>query len=777
MKKKIGFVLIMGIFLFGGNVEASNLNKSFYLGGKFDNTFVRKGKGEEPYQYQPLYRNDGRQAYCLQPFKEAKLDEDYELVTENIPEVLNMSENLWNDIKLIMYYGYRYDNHKTEYWHVVTQILIWKALDPDEVFEFTKTNDRNNYDDEMQEILDLVAKHKEGPNFGSDEIAIKEGETITLTDTNNILKEYNVTSSEGIHIDTKENELTIEGLKPGEHEIKITKSFIVNHEQSAIYVDDKGSQIIGVGNDLPDYEKVIKVSVTTGKVNIDIKNEDNIYSNCQSDIKTIYGLYDGDELVETFDSSATKSYTSKALPGKTYQVKQISHACSDREDKEVYEVTISLENQNPHVNVNVSKNAKEIKIIKKAGNTLEANAKFTIGDELKSFSLTTSNIGEATIKIGYGTYTLKQISGLKNYSMVSNQTITINDTTLDNYTIELESEELLGNFTLNIKRGEHYYSNCSSTMETVYGLYDEENNLIHSFKAFEDNSYTLNNLSLKKYYLKQISHTCSDKEDSKVYEISLTSKKQIAELSLEVLENFVELTINKKYFNTSENKLTLEKDAVFRVTDGYETFTLTTNSKGNAKIKLGYGNYVIEEISGKENYLLVSPQNIVIDDNTPKDYTLELESGEILKGITVIVKDTEGNPIKGGIIALYKGTRKVMELTTNEKGEVCFANLSLRDYIIKEIFLPDGYQKEYFTENVALKDDYTITFINKRIAESVNKEESSNNEEVSQKEEVDKDILQEEVVPNTIADGDGKIIKFYSLLFTLILYTFYLKKA
>lgn len=779
MKKKIVIVLIMSIFIFCKNVQANNLNRIFEV-NKNNMYYILNIKKElngqsVTMEFESNRRNDGVEGYSLEPFKEIETNDKYQFTTTGIPEKLGITEELWKDVELIMYYGYQYENHKTRPWLALTQLLVWRTLYPEGVFEFTTTESEDNYQTEMDEVLSLVENHKKGPDFGEEEFSLKVGEQKILTDSTNKLEEYSISNSDGLNVSRTSNTITIEGTKSGMQELKLTKSFpIKKHEKTALYYDDKGSQMIAVVNDLPDFTKTIKIMVNVGNVTLDIKNANTTYSNCSSEDKTIYGLYDGEDLLETFDASSTKTFTSKDLPAKTYQVKQISHACSDKEDKTIYDATISLEEPNAHVNINVLENTKEVKIIKKYGDKLEENAKFSLGDTHKSFSLTTNPSGEASITLGYGTYTLKQISGIKNYSLIKDQTITINDETPDVLPIELTSEPLVGSFTLNIVRNEDYYSNCSSSYKTLYGLYESDtNNLVESFLGNATKSYTLNNLPLKKYYVKQISYACSDKKDEKTYEVNLTTKKNNITLDLDVYENFVELTINKKYYNNDTGKLTLERDAVFEVSDEENTFTLTTNSKGNAKIKLGYGTYTIKQISGKENFALVNDQTITIDKNTPSEYLLEFQSNEIVKNITVLVADEEGNPIKGAVIALYKGTRKQEELTTDDKGIVCFTSLSLREYIIKELSLPEDIALDYQTKTINLLEDSTITLTNKRIKvlENIPEEEKQDiTEELNTIEDLPP-------IPNTKAEGDGIIIKFYTLLFTLIFYTFYVKKV
>ena len=776
MKKFLALVLIMLTFLIGGEVKADNNSRKFTAGAYVPDLYVRSKLGAYTRfaQYMVINREDGVPAYCLEPFKDLKTNYKYTLVTSNIPEVLGIEEDVWEDIQLIMYYGFHYTEHFSPYWHAVTQMLVWQKVKPEGVYEYTDTLNGTTvtkYAKETQELLNLVAEHKKRPDFSGESFTVNVGEDLVLTDVNSKISEYEITSTPGVTTRVEgDNKLIVTGLTKGNNTITVTKNYDNKREPSAIYTDNGDAQILGVVGKLPTYTKTININVTAGKISVDIKRPDNVYSNCNNGLKTTYGLFDGEKLVETFDGSLENLYVSKELPMKKYYVKQLTHACNDKEDKNIYEVEIKNDNPNPKVTIEVKENKKEIVILKKFGNkfknnyALEENATFNLTDGKKTFPLTTNNLGEARITLGYGTYTLSQVTGKDNHELISEQTINIGEGTPDTYYLNYINEEILGSLKVTIKREEDYYSNCSNGNETTYGLFEKDTNaLIRTFNAKEDGTYDITNLPLKEYYVKQIANSCNDYQDDYIYEAKLSKEKQEDSINITVKEHFIELTINKKYGSLLDGKYTLERDAVFTLGDANKSFTLTTNTKGNAKIKIGYGTYTLKQIAGKDNYAFVDTQEIVIDENTPEDYLISLINEEILSNIKVILKDEEGNLLANVLVGLYKGTRKVEELMTNDKGEVYFTNLNLRDYTLKQLSIPEGYEDITNNETITLTaEDGLVVFINKKKIEVV-KEEKQDSRQVE--EEVEKIE-----VPDTYINGDGKIIKVSSMLLTMALY-------
>ena len=205
MHKKIikSLIIFIGILLLGFHseiVKAQATNDYFYNGNYISNTYVKKVKSDGTERWETaiiLKRSDGLFAYCLQPFldfKEGNIqvahDSDYALVT-------HMTQEQWNRVSLLSYYGYGYGTHKDDKWYIITQMMIWQTVDPTGDYFFTKTLNGTRitrYEDEMAELDHLVSNHSVIPSFSGTHHTLSIGSSLTLTDQNGVLSEYSMIS-------------------------------------------------------------------------------------------------------------------------------------------------------------------------------------------------------------------------------------------------------------------------------------------------------------------------------------------------------------------------------------------------------------------------------------------------------------------------------------------------------------------------------------------------------------------------------------------------------
>ena len=161
------------------------------------------------------YIFNGIPAYCIEPLKIVKIDEDvYE--TGSLEDYLKLNNEIKQKITEYSYFGYGYKGRDAYEYYVATQILVHSAIDPafrdfEEAFSGNKTEtgmilnavdktqvirdymneieeDVRRYESSLKEA-NFIIKDNEGNiigNQGNDVSAeIKVGESITITDTNN----------------------------------------------------------------------------------------------------------------------------------------------------------------------------------------------------------------------------------------------------------------------------------------------------------------------------------------------------------------------------------------------------------------------------------------------------------------------------------------------------------------------------------------------------------------------------------------------------------------
>lgn len=193
MNKKVWLLVFM--FMLVIDVKAL----SFKGGDVIKNVFVLKVKenGEKEYKKgQFIIDSEGDYVYCLEPFVKVNNNSLYNKYTDNFAKNLGLSDELWEKINLISYYGYQYKddthNHMDPKWYYITQMLIWQNVSPKARFYFTDTFKGNVnstlFVNEIKEIYNLVNNHYKIPEFDVPDTYI--GDTLSIIDRNGVLKNF-----------------------------------------------------------------------------------------------------------------------------------------------------------------------------------------------------------------------------------------------------------------------------------------------------------------------------------------------------------------------------------------------------------------------------------------------------------------------------------------------------------------------------------------------------------------------------------------------------------
>lgn len=188
--------VVISSFLLISNVKA----ESMIVGDYVDKIYLKKVKGDTKkyLRSQWIYRaSDNKFVYCLEPWVIIDESQEYQ---ETI-DFNDISKTTLDRVKLIAYYGYGYNNHQNDYWYTVTQMLIWKEIDKDADFYFTDrlNGDRINlYENEMNEILNLVNNHYKLPSFANNSYKFSIGKDYQLNDENNVLNLFEIESNDNI---------------------------------------------------------------------------------------------------------------------------------------------------------------------------------------------------------------------------------------------------------------------------------------------------------------------------------------------------------------------------------------------------------------------------------------------------------------------------------------------------------------------------------------------------------------------------------------------------
>ena len=146
------------------------------------------------------------------------------------PSELNSTEK--ERLSLISYYGYQISPTMENYG--ITQNIIWE-----EFGDTLLSTQLPNYTNRKNEILTKVANHKIKPSFENQSVELNAGESVTLTDTNNVLAKYDnlLENSANLQVEKNGNTLKLTATNNSKETGKLQYSMVSKDQvgQSFIY--------------------------------------------------------------------------------------------------------------------------------------------------------------------------------------------------------------------------------------------------------------------------------------------------------------------------------------------------------------------------------------------------------------------------------------------------------------------------------------------------------------------------------------------------------------
>ena len=307
MKKRIikyaMFSVLFLLSIFGAlqKVHAEKYTgQAIWLSEKINDIYIKKvSPTRSKYQQARFLRRseDNQFVYCLQPYTE--IDNNlpyYDVIREDYANVLGFTEEQWERISLLAYYGYQYNengyNHNAQKWYPITQVMIWRTTNPESDIYFTDTLDGNKisaFEAEMQEIETLIANHYVIPKFENN-LKVSLGNTITINDNNNVLNNYSITSTDKISASINGNTLSLTGNSIGDGTVTFEKKATKYEIPPIVYFSDHSQNVFRVGNYDPVKTK-LNIKIIGGKVStykVDIETRTN---NPQGEAKLSGAVY------------------------------------------------------------------------------------------------------------------------------------------------------------------------------------------------------------------------------------------------------------------------------------------------------------------------------------------------------------------------------------------------------------------------------------------------------------------------------------------------------
>lgn len=616
--KKLIFFLISFLMVING-VGASE-KEQIYIGDKIPGMYIRKidASGKITNKQGGFLRraSDNHFVYCLEPFVLLIDNFEYQEYSDNYLELLNISKETWEDISLIAYYGYMYNDHTEDYWYYVTQMMIWRVVDKNAQFYFTDTLggaiNESLYKEEIAEINSLVKMHKTLPKIS--DISVNYGEEIVISDENNVINNYQVISSDMANING--NNLIIKGNKLGNYTINLVRKSTYYNDSLLVYIDSTSQTVMHAGN-VPDKGYSFNISVSGGKIIVNKKDYDTLENLKIPGIK--FSLYDAsNNLVDTLVTNEEGIVIFDDLPVGTYYL-------SEDNDQEILGYTLNDEvikiNITDQKEVNIDFYNKEvtgnIKIIKykevfdqEITLVPGENIEFGLYDMSNNLIMKKSTNEEGILifdNLKLGKYKIKELNN--NASYINNDHYIEMEVKL---TINNEGSEEIVKITNELKKGsikvlkyKELESNDFALAKGVeIGLYDKDKNLIKVLTTNELGEVIFDNIPIGIYYVKELSEFTEYRRNDKFYKVNVTEEVEERELEIVNYLKKGKLIIKK----IGDNYLPLE-DTEFSIyaIDGTKIGNYRTDNNGEIIVSdIPLGDYYLKETKASSGYQILN---------------------------------------------------------------------------------------------------------------------------------------------------------------------------
>ena len=222
MKKITKYMLFAFALLLGFTVKATAVSAATLHQENTQYYYDRiHSDGSEHSWYFKHYTMDGEIAFCIEPGVV-----EGTTYSQGSYDATGLPDSIKEKILLVGYYGYTYPGHQTEQYRAATQGMLWDTITGTGTTKFTTARWGNGNvletSSERAEIERLIAHHYDRPSFNAGVYRLQVGETLTLTDTNNVLGQFDI-SVNGAEYSVDGNTLTIKPTKDGAIDISFNK--------------------------------------------------------------------------------------------------------------------------------------------------------------------------------------------------------------------------------------------------------------------------------------------------------------------------------------------------------------------------------------------------------------------------------------------------------------------------------------------------------------------------------------------------------------------------
>ena len=710
--KILSFVLTIGsFFIFAKNVNASNVTlKMDYINGIF---YVRKGDGMNQSAKFVHFSLNGKVAYCIEPG--VHTESNYVYSTNDLSKS-PFSTEITKKIQLIGHYGYEYPGHQTEKYRMATQALIWETVRKITVNFYTKQYGQGTKYDiskERDEIMRLVNNHLVKPSFNGTQINAVVDEEIFFEDENMVLEDYEIIEDGGNNVRIEDNRLYITTNSMTTSTIMLQKK-MYDSETSIIYIANDGkSQKLGRFRASDPVNAYIEVKGVGGTVSIvkedfetKISQGDAVLSGAE------YGIYDEYDALITQITTDNQAHATSELLNKlgTFYAQEIKAPSGYLLDNTKYYFDITEDDLNPTIKVSDTVIKGNLSILKLYGmDSLIPEPNITFDIYLKSSnslykSINTNEDGMAGITLPYGTYTVKQKNTTANYEKVQDFEITINE----------NGQSIFKNLVNNPLSGKLKVVKVDADTQEVVRL----SGIKFKIKDLSTNEYVCQKITYP-----NASTICEYETNDDGFFI--TPNNLLGDFEIEEVKN---QKIDGYLWNDTKVQVHIGDNSVFENDAEYGKIVSVIFENKRVKGKLEINKYG-ERLRTQNDHLRAKSTNL---------YS-EFNDNNIVEFVPI--------PLSNVKFGLYKedGTL-VRDAITDSNGYVCFDDLELGKYYIKELSVDSKY---IIDDN---KYEFDLKYIDQFTPIVMDGRTIQNYLQKGTLEFTKTDLVSGEVIPNTIIE-------------------------
>ncbi|MEG0408832.1 MAG: SpaA isopeptide-forming pilin-related protein, partial [Bacilli bacterium] len=215
----------------------------------------------------------GATAFCLES---RVLAQSGVTVTQGDPSEVGISIAKAKRMALIQYFGMRLGTGND---YAITQSALWNELGSLEYVSSSSNSSWGSTASYIDTINQKINRYYTKPSTNNKSYEMNVGESMTITDTNDVLKDYDITSTGGLQVTKNENSITITALVSSDDNATIRFTNRITKELSSsntnVIYKRAGNQTVGSFSATDPMRSDIKVKVNKfGTLNITKQDED-----------------------------------------------------------------------------------------------------------------------------------------------------------------------------------------------------------------------------------------------------------------------------------------------------------------------------------------------------------------------------------------------------------------------------------------------------------------------------------------------------------------------